>query len=525
MATDKDFRVKNGLVVAENISADGNISINGTSKIYVADSEIWDDGANFKLFGTNQTQYSALGQFGAHIFYTKDGGSNSTEVFKINHQGNITLGNNRDRTVSNSATAHDVAGKDLTISAGDTTAGTTDNIAGGDLILQGGQGKGTGAGGSITFQVADGGSTGSTLNSLSTAMTIADDGKVGIGTTDPDGPLHIYHTDNTGVPGITIETAGGDSPSDSILRIKENHGSATWVDFTVNTFGQLEITGGATTRRQIFTADDPDTDDLGVISLNKDHYDWDTQIFGDSSTPVIYVDGTNNRLGVGTTTPSHPLHVIGNAQVSSSMYVNTLFVSNNSAIRANGSGYLLVGNTNSGQIRILGDGGTSRVRGDANHLQLETARDQDDIIFAVNAGGTDGDDTVVEAMRIDGATKAVNVVGAFSAATKSFDIEHPTKEGMRLHHGSLEGPEHGVYVRGRLEGVFSVIDLPDYWTGLVDEDSITVQLTPNGGFQQLYVEGITENKVYVKSQSDEPIDCFYFIQAERKDVGKMEVEY
>jgi hypothetical protein len=31
--------------------------------------------------------------------------------------------------------------------------------------------------------------------------------------------------------------------------------------------------------------------------------------------------------------------------------------------------------------------------------------------------------------------------------------------------------------------------------------------------------------VYVKSQSDEPIDCFYFIQAERKDVGKMEVEY
>ncbi len=425
MATDKDFRVKNGLVVAENISADGNISINGTSKIYVADSEIWDDGANFKLFGTNQTQYSALGQFGGHIFYTKDGGSNSTEVFKINHQGNITLGNNRDRTVSNSATAHDVAGKDLTISAGDTTAGTTDNIAGGDLILQGGQGKGTGAGGSITFQVADGGSTGSTLNSLSTAMTIADDGNVGIGTTDPDGPLHIYHTDNTGVPGITIETAGGDSPSDSILRIKENHGSATWVDFTVNTFGQLEITGGATTRRQIFTADDPDTDDLGVISLNKDHYEWNTQIFGDSSTPVIYVDGTNNRMGVGTTSPGFTLEVSGD----------------------------------------------------------------------------------------------------FAATTKSFDIEHPTKEGMRLHHGSLEGPEHGVYVRGRLEGVFSVIDLPDYWTGLVDEDSITVQLTPNGGFQQLYVEGITENKVYVKSQSDEPIDCFYFIQAERKDVDKMEVEY
>ena len=126
-------------------------------------------------------------------------------------------------------------------------------------------------------------------------------------------------------------------------------------------------------------------------------------------------------------------------------------------------------------------------------------------------------------MRIHGDTKAVNVVGAFSAATKSFDIEHPTEEGKRLHHGSLEGPEHGVYIRGRLEG--DVIELPDYWLGLVDEDTITVQLTPNKGFQQIYVDHIEDNKVYVGTQTDTPIDCFYFIQAERKDVEKMVVEY
>ena len=118
---------------------------------------------------------------------------------------------------------------------------------------------------------------------------------------------------------------------------------------------------------------------------------------------------------------------------------------------------------------------------------------------------------------------AVAVAGAFSAATKSFDIEHPTKEGKRLHHGSLEGPEHGVYIRGRLEG--DVIELPDYWLGLVDEDTITVQLTPNKGFQQIYVDHIEDNKVYVGTQTDTPIDCFYFIQGERKDVDKMVVEY
>jgi hypothetical protein len=120
-------------------------------------------------------------------------------------------------------------------------------------------------------------------------------------------------------------------------------------------------------------------------------------------------------------------------------------------------------------------------------------------------------------------THKLQVNGDFAATTKSFDIEHPTKEGMRLHHGSLEGPEHGVYIRGKLEG--NEIDLPEYWLGLVDEDTITVQLTPNKGFQQIYVEDISDNKVYVGTQSDKPIDCFYFIQAERKDVDKMEVEY
>ena len=120
-------------------------------------------------------------------------------------------------------------------------------------------------------------------------------------------------------------------------------------------------------------------------------------------------------------------------------------------------------------------------------------------------------------------THKLQVNGDFAATTKSFDIEHPTKEGMRLHHGSLEGPEHGVYIRGRLEG--NEIDLPEYWLGLVDEDTITVQLTPNKGFQQIYVEDISDNKVYVGTQSDKPINCFYFIQAERKDVDKMEVEY
>ena len=41
----------------------------------------------------------------------------------------------------------------------------------------------------------------------------------------------------------------------------------------------------------------------------------------------------------------------------------------------------------------------------------------------------------------------------------------------------------------------------------------------------LFVEKIEDNQVFVANAADEGIDCFYIIHGERKDVGKMEVEY
>lgn len=118
----------------------------------------------------------------------------------------------------------------------------------------------------------------------------------------------------------------------------------------------------------------------------------------------------------------------------------------------------------------------------------------------------------------------LQVYGSFAANTKSFVIDHPTKEGMKLRHGSLEGPENGVYVRGKCEGSFE-IDLPDYWTGLIDANSITVTLTPYGRKQNLFVRNIANNKVFIYNSDDTLPYCYYLIQAERKDVEKMIVEY
>jgi hypothetical protein len=115
------------------------------------------------------------------------------------------------------------------------------------------------------------------------------------------------------------------------------------------------------------------------------------------------------------------------------------------------------------------------------------------------------------------------VGGSFGATSKSFVIPHPTKEGKRLVHGAIEGPEFGVYYRGEING--KVIDLPEYWTELVDESTITVQLTSIGGSQNLYIEKIENNKVHINSSGwfSTP-HCYYNVYGERKDIDKIKTE-
>jgi hypothetical protein len=125
-------------------------------------------------------------------------------------------------------------------------------------------------------------------------------------------------------------------------------------------------------------------------------------------------------------------------------------------------------------------------------------------------------------------TAAVGSLNAKSAiwdAKKSFDIKHPTKEDHRLRYICLEGPTADVYLKGKLVNQ-SYIELPDYWKDFVDMDNIIVNLTPNGHWQELYVEKIEwGTKVIIKNNSGTGINCDYVIFAERKDTSKNISEY
>ena len=148
-------------------------------------------------------------------------------------------------------------------------------------------------------------------------------------------------------------------------------------------------------------------------------------------------------------------------------------------------------------------------------------------IVTINAT-TNATTTLTGALIVTGGVgigRDVWVGGGLYATTKSFVIDHPTKPGMKLRYGSLEGPENGVYVRGKLTDS-NKIELPEYWTKLVDPDSITVSLTSIGKHQDLYVADIADNVVTVGNGNilSKAINCFYVVYGERVDVDKLVVE-
>ncbi len=108
----------------------------------------------------------------------------------------------------------------------------------------------------------------------------------------------------------------------------------------------------------------------------------------------------------------------------------------------------------------------------------------------------------------------LEVNGTLSATAKSFNIPHPLYKDKRLVHGSLEGPEHGIYIRGTIEATEGcVIELPEYWQALCDE--YTVQLTPHGPYT-VFIQEKQKDKVMVASSSkDYKFD--YFIVGKRTD--------
>ena len=140
-------------------------------------------------------------------------------------------------------------------------------------------------------------------------------------------------------------------------------------------------------------------------------------------------------------------------------------------------------------------------------------------IISSSGGISSSADIQIQGNYSGSATSAFIIGGKLQAGSKSFLIPRP--EGGKLEYGALEGQQNDVFYRGELKGD-NTIYLPQEWEWLVDENTITTQLTSIGKYQELYFKEIKDNKVFIgingMFKTKENIHCYYIIHGTRKDI-------
>ena len=170
-------------------------------------------------------------------------------------------------------------GNSLSISAAAGLAGN-----GGNLTLSAGDDDGSSTGGSVSIEAGVGNTDGTISLATGGAPQLVIDGagNTGIGINTPSRELHL-----NGAGGISFQMTNGASAGTS-------------------------ATNG-------FVIDYNDTDQR----VDFVHYEGADFGFGDGTTN-LYVDNTNNRVGIGTNTPGSTLDVNGNANMGGILRINAL---------------------------------------------------------------------------------------------------------------------------------------------------------------------------------------------------------
>jgi hypothetical protein len=248
----------------------------------------------------------------------------------------------------------------------------------------------------------------------------------------------------------------------------------------------------------------------GLLTLN---YQGGSFSVTNNTTTVIHATQAGN-VGINTTTPTSKLHVVddwGTMKTSNSIASGFSLFPNS----GNTSAFTIFrqGNTTSRAFFIGINNANTEIGTTNGSISFNT----NTLHLAAGAGGNVGIGTTTPNERLTVAGN-VSVSGHISAATKSFKIPHQSKGG-HLQYGVVESDCHSVLVRGKISS--DTITLPDHWSWLVDADSVTVQLTPVGCYQQLYVISSDNQTVKVGGVTGE---YCYVVYGTRKDVAPLEVE-
>lgn len=305
---------------------------------------------------------------------------------------------------------------------------------------------------------------------------------------------------------------------------------------------------------------------------------WSGDLAVDTNT--LYVDSTNNRVGVGTSSPATNLQVAGQLSVEGGdASIQTrggnpwMIISSNTGYGTSGM-HLKLNNTSGAEAiffdnnvsrLVIGTNGFTSVNGSVGNqgpvapltvwhdsaqtfgtaleLKHSQAGNSDPILIAFNkhtpsqawSCGIDGGNTNTNFVwRSDGYSGGFGTIratlttsGAFSASSKSFKIDHPLptkKETHHLVHMSVESPRADLIYRGKVELVNGVASI-----NIDNESSMTegtfvllcnnVQCFTSNETGWTNVKGVVENNILtITAQDSNCTDTIsWMVVGERQD--------
>lgn len=328
-------------------------------------------------------------------------------------------------------------------------------------------------------------------------------------------------TNKRSINNIKINVVSTVSPSGaSGLCIRGNNFYIS--DYTSDTVMQFTIDAQIVNVRTKQTVFQSDVEVKGVLRVT----DWLTtdvlrarslDIYGVSTfanttsfTGSVVMSATTGTLSLGASLTTGSVTLGGTNQTGS------IFIGGTGA-----TGNIVLGRSNGTQSVNIAIGGTSS--GNTKTINIGT-------------GGVAGSTTTIT-VGSAASTTTMSVLGSFTATTKAFTIAHPTKQGYKLRYGSLESPYHGIQLTGSAEipkdKLWVDVELPDYFSSLVHEDSIHIQLTAKNHFNPMCVGSIDFKnntfRVFTKAESFDYSSTgygFYWsLTAERKDVDRLQTEF
>jgi len=524
------------IVITAGTNGAISLAPNGTGSIALTSSTV--------VQGIASTATTLTTNGTANLTLSTNSGTNSGTIL-------INNGVNGNIAITPNGTGALVVGNATTNAIITTTNASGADTAAPNLTIQGGANTGNNtSGGYIAFKTPTQGSSGSVVQTLTERMRLELSGaatQLDLTTTMTNANLFNTSATTMNFAGAATTTKIGSSGT---VQLGQSASAITTVQIGGAITGNiLQLNSGAGGTTTITTASTSNLvintnsgTNAGSITLNNG-VNGNISIVPNGTGTVILGDTTVSGT-VTTGAAAANLTLNTNSGTNSGTIVITAGANNNISLTPNGVGVVNIGGTGAIKIPVGTDsqqpGQASQATAAQGMIRYNTTQTRFEGYNGtswgqIGGGIPGGSNTQVQFNNSNvfagssnfvwnNTTNTLTITGTFNATTKSFFIDHPTRPGMKLVYGSLEGPEHGVYSRGRLTG--SVIELPEHWLGLVDASTITVDLTPIGKHQKLYIEKIENNKVFVGNDNlfSSNVDCFYTVWATRKDVDRLEVE-